>query len=508
MRSDGMLSYEFSEEPGKAELTGHAGLLPYIDLACILGLLKEADDKIGVCGAQGWMDRQHVLSLILLNLAGGERVEDINMLESDEGLCRIFGSAESYGLSRADRRSIGKRFRKGRTRTFPSPTRLYEYLDEFHNAAEEEKRVEGKAFIPEKNAHLKGIGQANAALVASVQKYGPAREATLDIDATIQETTKRESLYCYEGHKAYQPITTYWAETGLAVMSEFRDGNVPAGHEILRILKESLLALPAGIEKVRVRMDSAGYQHDVLKYCATGDSGRREVIEFTVSCDMTAEFRKAASQVDEGEWNPLYKEKRGKQETTGQEWAEVVYVPNVTATAKHEAYRYIAIREVVRQGVLPGMDEIESQIELPSRAINCKGRTYKLRGIVTNRDGEGEDLIHWHRERCGKSEEAHAIMKIDLAGGCFPSGKFGANAAWWGIMLLAYNLHAAMQRLAFTGPMKRKRMKAVRFALIDVPARIVEHGRQLYVRLSRGHPALAWLQEIRQAIRELKPVFG
>lgn len=90
MRSDGMLSYKFAEESGKAELTGHAGLLPYIDLACILGLLKEADDRIGVCGDQGWMDRQHILSLILLNLAGGERVEDINMLESDEGLCRIF----------------------------------------------------------------------------------------------------------------------------------------------------------------------------------------------------------------------------------------------------------------------------------------------------------------------------------------------------------------------------------------------------------------------------------
>ena len=71
MRSDGMLSYEFREESGKTELTGHAGLPPYLDLACILGLLKEADDKIGVCGAQGWMDRQHILSLVLLNLAGG-----------------------------------------------------------------------------------------------------------------------------------------------------------------------------------------------------------------------------------------------------------------------------------------------------------------------------------------------------------------------------------------------------------------------------------------------------
>lgn len=30
----------------------------------------------GVCGKQGWMDRQHVLSLALLNLVGGECMED------------------------------------------------------------------------------------------------------------------------------------------------------------------------------------------------------------------------------------------------------------------------------------------------------------------------------------------------------------------------------------------------------------------------------------------------
>jgi hypothetical protein len=35
-----------------------------------------------------------------------------------------------------------------------------------------------------------------------------------------------------------------------------------------------------------------------------------------------------------------------------------------------------------------------------------------------------------HRERCGKSEEAHSVLKEDLAGGQMPSNLFGANAAW------------------------------------------------------------------------------
>ena len=108
MRSDGMLPYEFVEGPTKSDVTGYAGALPYIDLACVLGVLREIDQKVRVCGKQGWMDRHHVLALILLNPAGGECVEDIRMLESDAGLCRVFRDAERYGLTRQQRREIDK----------------------------------------------------------------------------------------------------------------------------------------------------------------------------------------------------------------------------------------------------------------------------------------------------------------------------------------------------------------------------------------------------------------
>ena len=74
MRSDRMLGYEFAEDSSSSQMTGHAGLLPYLDLACVLGVVGAADQKIRVCGEQGWMDRHHILSLALLNLAGGECV--------------------------------------------------------------------------------------------------------------------------------------------------------------------------------------------------------------------------------------------------------------------------------------------------------------------------------------------------------------------------------------------------------------------------------------------------
>lgn len=499
---EGLLSYEYAEEPGKSEVTGFAGLLPYVDLFCVLGLARAADEQVGVCGPQGWLDRQHVLSLVLLNLAGGECAEDVRLLEADAGLGRVFREAECWGLSRSERRDLQRRFRKGRERTFPSATRLREYLEAFHDVEEEAKRVAGKAFIPARNEHLRGLHRVNETLVRSVCGYRPQTQATLDIDATVQETTKREALYCYQGVRAYQPLTVYWAQTGLAVVSEFRDGNVPAGWEILRVLKEALSALPESVERVSVRMDSAGYQHEVLEYCATGDHGRREVIDFTISCDMTPALRAEACRVAEEDWQALYRLEDGCLQRTKQEWAEVVFVPNASATVKCAPYRYLVVRELVEQGVLPGM-EGDAQLELDFPTIVCAGWTYRVRGIVTNKEGDGAEVICWHNLRCGRSEEAHAVMKTDLAGGTFPSGKFGANAAWWGMMLLAYNLHAAMRLMVLPGSLRRKRLKALRFALIAVPGRIVEHARRVSVRLARGHPALGWLWEMRAALRGL-----
>ena len=56
------------------------------------------------------------------------------------------------------------------------------------------------------------------------------------MDARLVETEKHQALYSYKKYKAYQPLTTYWAEADLIVHSEFRDGNVPAGHQQLRVL--------------------------------------------------------------------------------------------------------------------------------------------------------------------------------------------------------------------------------------------------------------------------------
>ena len=205
--------------------------------------------------------------------------------------------------------------------------------------------------------------------------------------------------------------------------------------------------MPEGVRKVRLRSDSAGYQHDLLSYCAEGKDERFGKIDFAIGCEITSEFKKAVAEIPESDWKPLYKEESGQIVKTNTEWAEVCFVPNAVCHRKDDpGYRYLVKRTPFsKQLCLPGMDQ---QKELPFPTMKMKKGHYKIFGIVTDMDIDGEELINWYHKGCGKSEEAHSIMKEDLAGGKLPSGNFGENAAWWWIMVLAFNLHASMKALA------------------------------------------------------------
>jgi hypothetical protein len=322
------------------------------------------------------------------------------------------------------------------------------------------------------------------------------------MDATLSATLKRSALFSYKGEQAYQPINTYWHERGLIVHTEFRDGNVPAGYEQLRVFKEALEYLPKWVNKVRLRSDTAGYQHDLLGYCDKDDNKRFGKIEFAIGCDVTQEFRKAVAEVSEEQWTPLYREVNGKLQETGRQWAEVCFVPNkIGHSKKGPEYRYLATREELKQAELPGIEKSDNEYLFP--VMRMKDQRYKVFGLVTNMDWAGEALIPWLYQRCGKSEEAHAIMKNDFAGGRFPSEDFGENAAWWWIMILAYNLNVLMKRLVLGESWVNKRMKAIRFSLINIAARVIERSRRIWVRISGSHPSSGLLIDIRCRIAQL-----
>lgn len=237
-----------------------------------------------------------------------------------------------------------------------------------------------------------------------VQGVLPEYMATLDLDATIIEVTKRNALFCYKGCRAYQPLNVWCAEQELMVHSEFRDGNVPAGWNQLSVVKQAILMLPKSVRSVRLRSDTAGYEHALLKWLDASDNkGRIGRIEFAIFCDVTQEFKAAVMQVEESEWRPLFKEVNGRKAKTCREYAEVCFVPDAIAFAKNApCYRYLSTREAFHEQPLPGMDC--EHLSLPFQTMTKRGITYKVFGVVTNLSWDGSEVICFHDGRCGKSE--------------------------------------------------------------------------------------------------------
>jgi hypothetical protein len=106
--AQGVLPYKYEEERSDAGMTALAGLPIYLDLAWVLGLGDSFRAHVHIReSGQGWTDEQAILSLILLNLAGGDCGDDIQVLEKDEGFCKVLGRVETKGLTRQQRRAMG-----------------------------------------------------------------------------------------------------------------------------------------------------------------------------------------------------------------------------------------------------------------------------------------------------------------------------------------------------------------------------------------------------------------
>jgi len=501
------LSFEYESEENSTGLTALAGLPVFLELMAVMGLPQMIRDSLSVRPKQGWTDSQQVLALLCLHLAGGDCMDDLDQLEADDGFCQILEEVEGHGLRAREKKALEYRWRIEKDRRVPSPTAARRWLEEFDDEEQSALSKQGEAFVPEPNEHLLGLKQIVAETTHYAHLCDPQTTATLDGDATLIATHKAEALYSYKKYKAYQPYNIFWDELGVMLTSEFRDGNCPAGWRILPVFEEALELLPTEISQVRTRQDSAAYQSDFLKYMAEGHHPHFGVIKFAVSVDVTRAFKEAVAQVEPGKWE-AYKAKGpdGLEWETGQEYAEVCYVPNWAAHSKHgPEYRFIAIREPLKDQPVLFEEAEQPKLPFPTMAF-ADQRAYKVFGVVTNYlwdEMDADEVIRWHRLRGGNSEKAHSILKSDLGGGQLPSGKFGANAAWWQIALIAMNLHVIMQTKVLGRQGLGQRLKGVRFGLISVPGRIIRHARRLIIRVPKNHPSLALIERARHKLNEM-----
>lgn len=252
-----------------------------------------------------------------------------------------------------------------------------------------------------------------------------------------------------------------WAEQDVVLADEFRDGNVPAGTGDRRVLEAALSALPAGVTRVVVRADTAAYEHDLLRWLEACGIG------YAISADMSRELVAAIRALPETAWRI-----ERQDGDAVRDWAEVDDVPSDGVARKDRPAppRYLVIRVTKKQG-----------------RLFADGAEAKHVAIVTNipdpKGGCGLDLIQWQRGKAGTVEHGFQVLKGELAAEALPSQRFGANAAWFRLNLLAYSLLSAFKRVALPVELRTARPKRLRFLLLNGVGKVVRHARETVLRL-------------------------
>ena len=490
------LPYAIDSKVDSAAVTNYGGIFPYLDLMLLTDLPAIISRQLPPAPARGWQHAEYVGALLALNLTGGDCVDDLSQLADDPGISLYMGQLrQALGLRK-------RRMARGGQKAVPSLTSVRDWLDGFHHQAEEAKRRPGVAFVPAPNPALAGMKAVNRSFVSAAyrlqQRSGRpvSTRATLDCDATFMETQKQTALACYKKYDAYSALLVRWAETGLVLWDEFRDGNLPPSFRNEEALVETICYLNTelGITDVWVRADAAACQHDLLEELACWQPAP---VKFAIGYVKSDAFRQAVRRHSESEWQQVY-DARGRLDY---EVAEVNFVSNREALVKAEPYRHIVIRREVAQGML-GLDFSQSQAA-EEETMEMAGRAYKIHAVISNiAEWTPAGIVAWYNGRCGGGESVNSVLKTDLAGGQLPSNKFGANAAWWAVVVLAHNLHALLAWLALPARLQGARFKRLRFHFITVPARLIQHARRCLVRYFH-EGALALIQQMRGVLREL-----
>jgi len=364
---------------------------------------------------------------------GGERCEDFHRLREDAALTALIGHE------------------------FPAANTARDFLDSFHEDDLPLLQSGNRAVVPCETEPLAGLSKSNGRLLAWSQERNGEDSATLDVDASIYASHKGSAKLSCEGVKGYQPVIAVWAEKDLIVYDEFRDGNVPAHSGNERVLRKAFDSLPIGVKNRYLRGDTALYEHGVLRYL-DGDG-----VGYAISAVMTPELRAVVESVNESEWK-MYDE----ESDAVRQWAEVEFFPNDGDHRKAGpvARRYLAIRIKKKQGTL-----------------FADGSDRRHFAVVTNLDWDGEEILRWHRKKAGTVEHVHDVMKNGLAAGAFPSNRFGANAAWFRLSVICYNLLSLLKREALPGEFQAVKPKRLRFLLLNTVGKVVQHARRTLLRL-------------------------
>jgi hypothetical protein len=275
-----------------------------------------------------------------------------------------------------------------------------------------------------------------------------SEEYTLWSDPTLIDSEKQEAKMTYRGFKGYRPIITAFKELPIIVYHRFREGNAVGG--VLEALESAYKVLPSDKRIRHASLDSEFYTAEVINLLM------KKGTTFTIVADKDDAVREAIQGLDD--WKP-FKTEEGDE--TDREIAGAVHTMNKT----EKAFRLIVLRWKNRQENLFNRGQ------------------YNYHAIATDLECSAEEVVWEYNER-GQVENIIKELKIGVGMESLPSGDFGANAFWFALGVLTYNMFVLQKELLLPKEYRPKTIGTLRWALIEIAGKVVRHGRRLWLLLA------------------------
>jgi hypothetical protein len=341
------------------------------------------------------------------------------------------------------------------------------------------------------NQGVKALQQVNKPLLSAA--LCNCKNITLDIDATEVIANKTDTQWTYNNNKGYMPMVGHIAQTGQIVASDFRAGNVAPAKDNLTFIKKCQSALPAGVKVNKLRIDAAGYQSSIIDDCFANQ------IEFAIRAKMCQSLKQILVDKDNN-WQPLCH--KDGEAIKGQE----------TFRMQHFIGKDGKVFElIVQRKHITGQVQLDLNLDLDNdnntqNPEQIATEQYIYRAIATNLDHLSDsEIIHFYNQRGEDSENRIKELKNDFGAKQMPCGDFNANALYFDICALSYNLFALMRQLL---PLEfaNKRAKYVRHRIYAIAAKVIQHGRQVIVKCQAQYYDL--LAQVLNNIKAFKPLLS
>ena len=296
----------------------------------------------------------------------------------------------------------------------------------------------------------------------------------LDIDASVIESHKSEADYTYKMVPGYTPMIGH-INGGYVIHSEFRSGNIAPADTNLEFVQHCIEQLPATQRLAYLRADSASYQHRLFDYCD------RHGITYTVGGHLDRRVWENIREIKQ--WRSI-KRYEGESHHLQEEIAEFIH----TMHESQNAFRMIVVKKKITP-MLPAFEAILSEEE----ALQYAKEHYSV--IATNSEADMEDIVRFYRQRGDSSENRIKELKNGFSLKYLPTSDFIANAFYFQIGVLAYNLFILFKE-TLQKSWRRHTIHTIRYKLYNIAGKVAIHSRQVKLRVNEQF--LQMLNAIRQ----------